>query len=237
MRKPVLLVSNKYSFLFSDNKSLSDFDIIFIPENPNVDLRLSGHTDLSVFKLSSDSLIVKEYLRDSDASKALTSKGISLIFDNSLQQPEYPYDCGLNAALLGDKLICCKKATAKTVMEQCRFLGKDFIYVNQGYIKCSVCVLRDNAAITSDPGIYRELVQRGFSAHFINPETIRLEGFNHGFFGGCAFLSDSQTLMLTGKISDENEEKQLTAFLSKLNITIQYLSDEIISDIGGCVII
>lgn len=237
MKKSTVIVSEKYQNLFFNSDLSCDLDILYIPENPNVDEKLSGHTDLSVFKLNNSTLIMKNYLKGSTASTFLSQNNVTIIYDDSFQSFTYPYDCGLNAALIGNKLICNKKTASGILINECKKAGYEPIFVKQGYTKCSICPINEKAAITSDEGIYKALTDENLDIMLIKNDFIKLSGFNNGFFGGSAFMPDGNTLILTGKIPDKDETDKLHAFLSKYQVKIKYLSNDIISDIGGCIVI
>ena len=84
-------------------------NIFFLPDNPDLDPRISFHTDLSVFSFG-DTVVCAPYLYS-----YLTEKigNINVISGEQPKSP-YPYEVLYNAALVGDKLFCNVKYTSPT---------------------------------------------------------------------------------------------------------------------------
>ena len=65
----------------------------------------------------------------------------------------------------------------------------------QGYSRCSVCVVSDNAIITADEGICRSAEAHGVDVLKIRPGYIDPPGFDYGFIGGQASKFQTQSLL------------------------------------------
>ena len=63
--------------------------------------------------------------------------------------------------------------------------GLNVINVNQGYSGCSVCVINDSAIITDDESIFTAAQNFLNDVLLIQKGSIRLNGYNYGFIGGC----------------------------------------------------
>ncbi len=136
----------------------------------------------------------------------------------------YPYDVLLNAARIGENLICNEKYTAKEI------LTGNIINVKQGYAKCSTLIIDQNSIITSDKSIAKAWIG---DALYIESGYINLPGYNYGFIGGCGGKIDKNTLYLTG--STHPQISQITAFAKQRNVDIIFGSYEVLTDIGSII--
>jgi hypothetical protein len=62
----------------------------------------------------------------------------------------------------------------------------NIIDVKQGYTKCSVLPVSNNAFITDDISIYNQCVSFGIDVLYVGKGDVSLPGYNYGFIGGCA---------------------------------------------------
>ncbi|MEG0894677.1 MAG: hypothetical protein RSE93_03105 [Oscillospiraceae bacterium] len=136
----------------------------------------------------------------------------------------YPYDILLNAARIGENIICNSKYTAKEI------LVGNIIDVKQGYAKCSTLVIDENSIVTSDSSIANAWI--GDVLH-IQSGYINLAGYNYGFIGGCGGKLDKNTLYLTA--NTHPEINQITAFAKERNVDIIFGSYPILTDVGSII--
>ena len=85
-------------------------------------------------------------------------KKCTLIKGQNNIDSKYPYDVWYNATALKDYVICNKAYTDKTILDS---HNKEIINVKQGYSKCNICIVDNNAIITSDNGIAKTVAQKG----------------------------------------------------------------------------
>jgi len=86
---------------------------------------------------------------------------------------------------MGSRLVCNEQAAAPELLEAARRMGLELIPVKQGYAKCSLCIVSENAVITADEGLAYTLCRAGLDVLKIIPGCIRLPGYGYGFIGGC----------------------------------------------------
>jgi len=165
---------------------------------------------------------------------------------------EYPNNVELNAAMFGNNLICNVKYTNKKIIEYAKKTGKNIIDVNQGYAKCSVCIVDENSIITSDDSIYKKAVQNNINVLLIEKGHIDLAGYDYGFIGGCSGLitsvcSDSSTartpngvrlwrralLAFTGDIKFHPDYENIKSFCDNRGVEIISLSNKKLYDYGS----
>ena len=161
----------------------------------------------------------------------LTNRGYA-VFGASPQEERYPKDAGLCVCRVGKHIICNPK-TVDPVLRA--FLTGSLIDVKQGYTKCSVCVISDEAVITSDTVIAKRAAQHNIDVLQIAPGDIRLDGFPTGFIGGASFLIDDHTMAFTGTLQQHPDQERILSFLKNHGIRPVFLTEEPIFDIGGAV--
>ena len=105
----------------------------------------------------------------------------------------------------------------------------------QGYSRCSVCVVNDNAIITADEGICRSAKAHGIDVLKIRPGYIDLPGFDHGFIGGASFKISDTKLAFTGRLDSHPDAEQMIGFASLHSVDIVYITDKPAFDIGGAI--
>jgi hypothetical protein len=115
-------------------------------------------------------------------------------------------------------------------------IGLEPIDIKQGYTKCSISVVDENAIITADIGIAREAEKRGIEALLIEPsQGILLPGLDYGFIGGSSGLLDRDIWPVYGDARKLVSFPSIYDFLSKKNIKILSLSDGNVVDLGGII--
>ena len=139
----------------------------------------------------------------------------------------------LNVCFMGDMVICDPKKASPRILDICREGGISIIKVRQGYAKCSVAVVSKGAVITSDEGIYSACKNAKTDCLRISPGSIRLEGYDHGFIGGCCGLISKELLVFSGNIKSHPSYHDIKAFSQNYGVYIESLSYDELYDIGG----
>ena len=231
-----ILIGEKYADILV--KQLTSLGIlpIFVPDNPCVDKRLSGHADLSVFYPGGEWILLAPFLKGSKFAQQLEEMGFITVFADIVQQEKYPFDAQLNAFLVGKRLIYNKKVTAKGIVEKLTSdRGVRLLSGRQGYAGCSVCAVDDNSVITSDGGIAELCNADGMDVLKICPGGFVLDGFESGFIGGSTFKLSSDKLVFTGKINEQPDKEKIFSFLSAHKVEAVFLTDLPAFDIGGAI--
>ena len=163
--------------------------------------------------------------------KIITSSRLELILSNEEMGEKYPNDVKFNAALVGNKLICNRKTVSKLILAEAEKNGCEIIHVSQGYTKCSVCIVSENAIITSDKPIFDACIAHGIDALLITEGNIDLPGYNYGFIGGATgILGDS--VYFCGDISKHHDGERIIEFCQNHGKTANSLSDQNLLDVG-----
>ena len=117
-------------------------------------------------------------------------------------------------------------------MDYCKNNGIRILNTKQGYAKCSICIVSDNAIITADKNIYDAAIKNDIDVLMIDSEGIFLDGYDNGFIGGATGLMEKDLLCINGNIELHKDGKRIKDFCLKYGVRTISLSDEPIKDIG-----
>ncbi len=228
-----IILGKKYRNSLENALIQHDLIPIWLDDNPCVDERLSGHTDLAAVHIDENSIVLSEYLRECEFTNKVDALGYSIKFVSDAADIDYPYDARLNFCIVNDKLIYNPQTADKCVIEQLNVNTK--IPVNQGYTKCSVCVVDEQSIITSDKMIAQAAQQNAMNVLLIDKPFVVLDGFEYGFIGGASFKINADEIAFTGLINDAAIKNRIEEFLSARKIKPIYLTDKEIFDIGSAI--
>lgn len=150
---------------------------------------------------------------------------------------KYPETCIYNylafsGLLIGNKSYCIPQVimvTKKSLLEVC--------HVNQAYVRCTTFAIGERHMITSDEGIYkvlkRCLADKNVSLLYVDPKSICLEGFKHGFFGGCAVALEPALFYFNGNLEAHPQSAQITAFLKAAGVNWIHNPNMPLTDMGS----
>lgn len=192
---------------------------------------LSGHPDMQICKLPDSTYVCSpeafEYYKS-----ALSDYNINLICGSTQLRSNYPMDIAYNVAWIGDFAIHNFNYTDATVKNILLNSDVDCISVSQGYSKCNLCCVSNNAVITCDNGIYKELTLRGIDALLISKGNIEIFGWSEGFIGGASGKLDNFTLAFCGNLNMHPDFFKITEFCLKYNVKCISLSEKRLMDLG-----
>jgi len=207
-------------------------NIIETENNPVFIEGLSSHADLQFIHLENNRLLVCSYQKK--AAKQLEKLGFELDFFD-IKNGEYPFDCAVNAAFLGKKVICRFDILENKLKQFIINNGYSIVNVNQGYSKCSVCIVDKNSVITEDKSIKNACAKRGIDVLLIRKGFVKLKCFDYGFIGGASFKADEKTLGFIGKIENHPDFTLINDFLSKKSIKYISFGDTELTDVGSVI--
>lgn len=162
----------------------------------------------------------------------LEKNSFEVLFSAPLKE-KYPGDILLNVALSDKYAVGNFKYTDKLLLEKIQ--QKTLINVNQGYAKCSVCFINENAVITEDESIAEALAENNVDVLLISKGDIYLSEKHYGFFGGSTGKISKDKLAVTGSLSYHKDGKKIRAFAEKYGVEIIELTKGKIKDVGGIV--
>ncbi len=195
---------------------------------------IKGHPDILMHHVGGKSLVLAPNIYHKLASK-LIKKGLVVTKGDTWLQRNYPQNIAYNVLRIGKYAFHNMKYTDKQIRILYENMNIKFIHIKQGYSKCSVCVINENTAITSDIKIANALEMCNIESLLIKPGDIELIGLNYGFIGGASGLISKSELAFTGNIHELKDYKRIIKFLDIKGITVKILSSKKIIDIGSII--
>ena len=137
-----LLIGKRYQPELAQSLGAQGIEVIWLPDNEDVDPRLAGHADLSVFVTDGHVMVAKGVY--STIVNLLTNIEYAVIEAEREQGPEYPNDVGLCVCATGKYTIYDPKTVDPAVRPLLR--GR-LVPVNQGYARCAAAIVDDHSII------------------------------------------------------------------------------------------
>lgn len=190
---------------------------------------LATHADLVVFPYGNGRFLLDP--GQEQLANMLREKGAECIF-GSVPKDGYPFDVPYNAVKIGKTLICNPKTLDSSIFHLAKSEDCAIISCKQGYTKCSVAVISENAIITDDPGIEKALAPF-FDVLLVQKGSVCLDGYSYGLFGGCCGLISKDTLLFVGDYTKHEDAKRIRAFLRNYGVYPESLCSEPLKDIGS----
>lgn len=225
--KPVI-VADKRIPLQAKNALRNIGNLVELAAQFSVYKTISGHPDIFMCQLSNELIIapgIEEHVRE-----AIKSKGYRVITGSKEPQALYPESARYNAVVTGELLIHNLKITDPSILERCDHLKH--VNVKQGYTRCNLLPLNENAYITSDRGIEKALLALNKDVLYVDPLAIVLKGQKHGFFPGCCGIYNNM-LYITGSLEHHHQGGAIRSFATSYGINITELFTGRLTDIGG----
>lgn len=203
-----------------------------VPPREALPRGLQSHPDLQLLHLGGNELLAAPC--PEPVRTVLAQAGFRFLKEDVALGARYPEDCRLNAAFFGDKIIYNPHTADGVVAEIVRKRKIKEIPVRQGYAKCSVFIAAPDAMLTGDPGI-ADAAERGGAEvlRIRHPEDIVLEGFTHGFLGGCCGLLGKTLAFCAGDIRRLRDGEDILNFLRNRGIYLESVRKGVPRDIGG----
>ncbi len=145
---------------------------------------------------------------------------------------KYPNDCRLNCARVGEHAFCGRSA-APELIEFWEGAGLQIHRVRQGYCKCGLCVVSEEAVITADPGLAAAARHAGLEVLRIRPGFIELPGYAYGFLGGASGKLAPDLLAFCGEVERHPDYAEIRAFAAEHGVSLLSLGGGNLRDCGG----
>lgn len=223
-----LIVGEKYTEEIKELRDLGYKLITFSPPE-NLSEEISSHADINVFGFCDGTLFINESIKDETGE---SEGSFGRVYVNGISSP-YPNDIKLNCALIGRNLLCNTKYVAKEILQYAEDNNIRIIHTNQGYSKCSVCVVSDNAVITEDDGIAYLLKNYQIEVLKITKGNVYLSDDHYGFIGGASGMLNDTELYFSGDISSHPDYDKILEFLNKHHIKPVFNKNRRLNDFGG----
>lgn len=226
-----LLINSDYAE-FARQLNKIGFKTELLSANICLDLPVQKHADMQFITLPNKTFVLPE------SHSLLTFLDTYNICFEPTEKAEksYPKDVLCNGKLIGNKLLCNTKTIDKKILNHAKDCGLNVIHVNQGYTGCSTLKVNDNSIITSDKSIYEASVKNNIDSLLIAEGFIKLNGYNHGFIGGCSGNINNEIIIFCGSLEKHPDKNRIRNFIIERNISILEFEFEL-TDIGGIGII
>ena len=188
---------------------------------------ISGHPDIFLCPTPAG-LIVAPNLPE-EYFKILNEKGISYTIGQLPVGIQYPDSARYNT-LVTRKFIVQNDAISDSTIPKLN-PNHEIINVRQGYVRCNLLALPNNSFITYERGIEKSLFQRKLEVLFVDPACVKLDGFEHGFFGGTCGIHEN-LLFICGSLTYFKEQELIREFTEKDGVQIIELYDGRPVDVG-----
>ena len=152
--KNFVLASDTLSNAAKDSLISLGYTPLLLPKYNRLQEGVSSHADMLIFFLGRQYLCSKEYYSQARCVfEQIDELGYSPLFTEEIHGSVYPSDVLFNALLLGNRIYGLSSALSKKLTALANERKIEIVNVRQGYTKCSVCKVSENAIITADEGI------------------------------------------------------------------------------------
>lgn len=178
---------------------------------------VSGHPDIFFCRVE-ETIVVSPNLPETIINQLKTLK-LSFVYAETPTGSAYPATSGLNAVVTSQFIMHNENHTDPVLVQLTS--EKQFIHVKQGYTRCNLIPLKNNRFITSDKGIEKTLKKKGLDVLYVEPKSILLPGFEHGFIGGTCGVS-GDTVFFIGTLNRFPDGGKIRNFLRGYQIVELY---------------
>lgn len=229
-----VLIAGKGAHGFSDALEALGLSLFYIAPIAALPKSLTTHADLVVCPMGNNCFFL-------DRSQPalflkLQARGFSVSYGESTASRGYPADVPYNALQLGENCLLCNEKTVDfSIYQYANAQNYAILSCKQGYTKCSVAPIRENAVMTDDNGIAKTLQKNGFDVLQLEKGDILLHGFNYGFIGGCCTMLSQSEMLFLGDIRLHRNGDAIKAFLQNYAITPICIEKMPLTDIGSLI--
>ncbi len=225
------LIGEKYT---NETAELKEFGIqcLALKSNFLLNNEINNHADILAFNFGNGQVLLNN---GSIGEEELKKIGIVPIFYNSQISSPYPNDIPLNVAFVGKNIICNSTYTAKEIIDFSNKNNIKIIKTKQGYSKCNLCVVSDNAVITEDKGLTRLLKKCQFDVLLISSGDIHLSETHYGFLGGASCKISHNKMYFSGDLSKHKDFENIVKFLKSYDVEPIYNKHRELTDFGGII--
>ena len=147
----------------------------------------------------------------------------------------YPDDILLNSAIINEAIICKTDKTSKHLLQFAENNNFNILNSKQGYSKCSICIVNENAIITEDNGIVRLLKNSQINVLKIEADFIKLSESHSGFLGGASGKIGKNKIFFNGNLEEHPSYQEIINFLDLYNVKPFYDKSYKLTDIGSII--
>lgn len=210
------------------------YKILKLPPHPLLASPVASHPDMLLFFAQNAVFCTEIYQKTAARELEYLSHFCRLPIVTIAEEVEksYPRDILLNAAQVGNHLLCRPSHTSLSLTKGS---GLDVIPTRQGYAKCSTLPVGGHALITEDASITAAAKQRGLDVLQIMGGIVRLEGYDTGFLGGATSFSpygSFKQILFCGNLDMHPNAAQIKAFCKERGYDCISLAKLPLTDVG-----
>lgn len=201
--------------------------LVTLPKSTHLYDGVRNHPDLQMGRLDHHLFLSKEWQH--------LIGPLAASYDIQLLTPpgnRYPASAKFNFLATATHILCNTHCLAPEILAYALTLELKPIHCNQGYVRCTTFAVADDCFITDDPGIYKTLCGHSLEALLVKRGAVKLEGYNHGFIGGCVGLV-GKTLYVNGDLACHPDGASIQATCSAKGVTIVDVPGSPLVDVGG----
>jgi len=230
--KKFVLCSSSLPTPCSDALVSLGFEPIHMPEYFRLQKPVASHPDMLLHIIGDKYVTTSEYyVIASEVFEKINSAGLSPVLTDEIPSPDYPNDVLFNALKLGGYLIGLEGAMSSKLKECAKSDSLSILNVKQGYSKCSVCKVSDNAIITSDSSIANAIRKKDIDVLEIRSGWVEIDGYDHGFIGGASGAFENK-IFFCGNVLRHPDGERIYDFCKKHHKECICLSNDTLFDVG-----
>ena len=208
------------------------FEIIAFPEYYRLQKPVAAHPDMLLHILGDKYITTSEYYSIAlESFSMLNSAGFMPILTDELPSPDYPDDVIFNSLRIKDKIFGLERKMSRAIKEYAEENSLSIVNVKQGYTKCSVCKVSENAIITADEGIAKATEAHGIDVLKICDGHVGIDGYGYGFIGGASGACDD-AVYFCGDVLSHTDGQKISNFCEKHSKRCVSLSNDALFDVG-----
>ena len=225
------LIGERYT---NEIKELNELGIecISLKQNRLLEDEISCHADMNAFNFGNGQILLNN---GSIGESELQNIGFEPVISTSEISSPYPNDIPLNVAFTGKHIICNSAYTAKEIIDFANNNHIEIINTKQGYSKCNLCIVNENAVITEDSGLACLLKNYQYNVLLISSGDIYLSDAHYGFLGGASCKISHNEMYFSGDLSKHRDYESIVNFLELYNIKPIYNKSRKLTDFGGII--
>lgn len=225
------LIGECYTDEINELKELG-IECITLKKNLLLDNEISCHADMLAFNFGNGHILINN---GSTGGSMLKKSGIEFVICKEKIRSPYPKDIPLNVAFTGKHIICNSTYIAKEIIEFANRNNIEIIKTKQGYSKCNLCIVNENAVITEDKGLTSLLKKYQYNVLSISSGDIYLSDSHYGFLGGASCKISSDKMYFSGDLSSHRDYESIIKFLELYNVEPVYNKSRKLTDFGGII--
>ena len=212
---------------------LKDYGIdpLFVKASSELDEEIASHADIQAMYCGSKTAVISP--NQTDLIRAIFELGCRVEVAENKPFSPYPNDVLLNQTILNDVLIGNTDFASEKITEFASNNKLEILQTKQGYSKCSICIVSENAIITEDNGIANLLKNSQIDVLKIEPGNIYLSDKHYGFIGGASGKISKNEIFFNGNIEEHPSYAEIIAFLNNYNVKPVYSKSYKLTDIGS----